>query len=64
MDRESFLRELTELTKKHKIVIGGCGCCGSPFILELEPANEGGHYELGGQGDRSTDSDDDLKWKP
>lgn len=26
-----FLGELTELSKKYGIYIGGCGCCGSPF---------------------------------
>lgn len=29
---ESFLKELTELTKKYRIVIGGCGCCQSPWM--------------------------------
>lgn len=31
MDRlEEFLKELAELSKKHGLFIGGCGCCGSP----------------------------------
>lgn len=30
-----FLEELAELTQKHKIVIGGCGHCGSPFLYPL-----------------------------
>lgn len=29
-----FLRELSELSNKHGVVIAGCGCCGSPFITE------------------------------
>lgn len=29
---KEFLKELTELSKKHEIYIGGCGCCGSPFL--------------------------------
>jgi hypothetical protein len=29
---EMFLKELTELTKKYKLTICGCGCCGSPSI--------------------------------
>lgn len=29
---ESFIAELTELSKKHDLVIGGCGCCDSPWI--------------------------------
>lgn len=31
-----FLKELTELTQKHGIAIGGCGCCGSPFLYDDE----------------------------
>ena len=29
---EEFLKELGELSDKYKLYIGGCGCCGSPFI--------------------------------
>lgn len=39
---ENFLKELSELTKKHKIAIAGCGCCGSPF---LESAVKGERLE-------------------
>lgn len=37
---EEFLKELTELTKKHGLAIGGCGCCGSPFIYEVKDKNK------------------------
>lgn len=30
--KEAFLNELSELSKKHGMFIGGCGCCDSPFI--------------------------------
>lgn len=30
--KQQFLAELTELTRKHGISIGGCGCCGSPWL--------------------------------
>lgn len=33
---KNFLKELTELTKKHNIAIGGCGCCGSPHIDDFQ----------------------------
>lgn len=37
MDRlEEFLKELSELTQKHGFVIGGCGCCGSPWIGDFK----------------------------
>jgi len=29
---DEFLQELSELTRKHGIVIYGCGCCGSPTL--------------------------------
>lgn len=38
-DVEGFLKELTELTHKYGIQIGGCGCCGSPYLLELNSGN-------------------------
>lgn len=30
-----FLAELTELSLKYGIEIGGCGCCGSPHLSDL-----------------------------
>ncbi len=30
--RRAFLLALTELTKEHGVAIGGCGCCGSPWL--------------------------------
>lgn len=33
---EEFLQELAELSRKHKIAIGGCGCCGSPWLYYEE----------------------------
>lgn len=33
----AFLAELTELSRRHRIAIGGCGCCGSPWLTELTP---------------------------
>lgn len=36
-EREAeFLKELTALTKKYKIEIWGCGCCGSPGLSSFE----------------------------
>ena len=33
---EKFLDGLKWLTKKHGIVIGGCGCCGSPYLYDVD----------------------------
>ncbi len=32
--KETFLQELSELTKKYGLAIGGCGCCDSPWVEE------------------------------
>lgn len=36
-----FLLELSELTNKYEIAIGGCGCCGSPYIIDFKKEYEG-----------------------
>lgn len=36
----AFLLELRDLTLKHRIAIGGCGCCDSPWLkhgIDLDP---------------------------
>ena len=44
---KAFLKELTELSKWHGIVIGGCGCCGSPFLMDIERANKSSKKKRG-----------------
>jgi len=46
-----FLLELRELTLKHGLAIGGCGCCGSPFLMEVESPDPLGGYMTDGDGD-------------
>jgi len=29
----AFLKDLYEISKKHQIGVGGCGCCDSPFLV-------------------------------
>ena len=45
----NFLKELSDLTKKYNIEIGGCGCCGSPYLNDLETGETLGE-ELGYNG--------------
>jgi hypothetical protein len=49
---KKFLEELGKLSEKHGIVIGGCGCCGSPYI-----------YDAQGKGVYTVNDDNDLKWE-
>lgn len=32
----AFLIGLEKLTRETGVIIGGCGCCSSPFLMELE----------------------------
>lgn len=36
---KEFLKELTELCDKYNIYIKGCGCCGSPWLEDLNGTN-------------------------
>lgn len=49
-DKEAaFLTELAALSKKYNIIVGGCGECGSPWIVERRP-------------DYQAEWHSDLKW--
>lgn len=53
----AFLADLTKLTLQHKIAIGGCNCCHSPF-LEDEPRR--GFYTT----ELSHEEHGNLTWQP
>lgn len=42
-----FLKELSELSRKHHIYIDGCGCCGSPYLVALEGYVFKDDYDIG-----------------
>ena len=52
---KEFVRELSKLSRRHKIKIGGCGCCGSPFLIPME--KDDGRYEV------DSKDFDKLTWK-
>jgi hypothetical protein len=56
IDYKAFLRELSALTLKYRVSIGGCGCCGSPRLSELEKKVTAGSYT-------TSDSHDDLTFR-
>ena len=48
-NQKAFLDGLVALSKATGLVIGGCGCCDSPFLSEETPENlEGSRYHLSG----------------
>ncbi len=65
-DRASFLIGLAKLTRETGVAIGGCGCCGSPYLFAL---NQDELDERAGYGSGFVDSvawispDDAYDWK-
>lgn len=55
----SFLQELSQLSVKYDLYIGGCGCCGSPH---LSPAGQV-PYQNDVAGHYATDGTDNLRWQ-
>ena len=68
---EAFLRDLTEVSRKHGIIIGGCGCHGSPFLGYMNDEQE--FFELSSKGSYIVEDEGlphpevnvglNLKWK-
>lgn len=56
----AFIKGLTSLTQDHGLVIGGCGCCGSPYIFELSKKEKEYEYAVFYV---TGDEGQDLEWK-
>jgi hypothetical protein len=49
-NQKEFIKELGNLTRKYKIRIYGCGCCGSPSLEQIdEDEGEGYVYTYGSE---------------
>lgn len=59
--RENFLKELAELSRKHEIIIGGCGCCSSPYLYELKNIEDldKGYYKY----EKGNTWTSEIEWK-
>lgn len=57
MNIKDFLTELTFLSNKYGVKIEGCGCCGSPFLAEIEAGAIDGYYKV-------NDKNENLRWIP
>ena len=57
-----FLIGLEKLTRVTGIMIGGCGCCGSPFLEEAKITDERSGYIWEGQV-IWVDPSDEYDWK-
>ena len=44
--RRAFVLELRDLTMRHGVAVGGCGCCESPFLLDVDTSDERAGYGI------------------
>ena len=50
VDKETkFFEELTALSHKYQLFIGGCGCCGSPWVEHKDNATSLKYIMCAGQ---------------
>jgi hypothetical protein len=56
---KAFLEELKELSRKHGLIIWGCGCCGSPSLCDMAIDEKDGKYYFN---EPREEFDGDLGW--
>lgn len=63
-DKKKFLVGLEKLTRETGIKIYGCGCCGSPDIIEVKITSDKSGYGIGYAGEISwIDPSDKDDWE-
>lgn len=63
-EETKFILELTELTRKYGISIGGCGCCGSPWLDHNEDiTDERSGYAMSSEGLKWVAPSDTYDWE-
>jgi hypothetical protein len=59
-----FLLELTTLTRKYGVSIGGCGCCGSPWLdSTIIPTDPRAGYSMTSGCVKWVDPSDEYDWR-
>lgn len=43
-NKTEFLQKLKQLTLKYGIIVDGCGCCGSPFLNEIDSKSQSDYF--------------------
>jgi hypothetical protein len=46
-----FLEELTHVSRAFGFRVGACGCCNSPWVLELKSEDAEGYYTVDDDGE-------------
>lgn len=63
VNKEAFLQELSELTKKYGVAIDGCGCCDSPYLTEKVYSYESSSTVNIDNTGKYIEDDGSIKWK-
>lgn len=62
-NEKKFIIGLEKLSRETGIVIAGCGCCGSPYLSDLEGDEPESGYGCSGGADVSWLSPENYHWE-